>query len=147
MFGQIDPAVRKETGYISAAILICSAVMQAVYLIAGQWNYRILLGNLLGAGLAAGNFLLMGLTIQKALGKSEKDAAQQMKLSHRLRMLMIAAVVIVGAALPCFDLVAMLLPLLFPRIGISIRGIMLSRQKDEAVSNDLPRKDMVDHEG
>lgn len=146
MFRQIDPAVKKETTFIAAVVLICSAVLQAVYLIIGQWNYSVLLGNLLGAALAVGNFFLMGLTIQKALGKSEQDASQQMKLSQRLRMLLMIVVAAVGAALPCFDLIAVLIPMLFPRIGVSIRGIMLSKQKDEPLLNDEARKDMIDHE-
>jgi len=146
LFRQVEPAVKKETKYIAAVVLVLSAVMQAVYLVIGQWDYRVLLGNLLGAALAAGNFFLMGLTIQKALGKSEKDASQQMKLSQRLRLLMMVVVVVIGAALPCFDLIAVLLPLLFPRIGVSIRGIMLNRQKNKTAPNDEARKDMVDHE-
>lgn len=146
MFRQVEPAVKKETSYIAAVVLVLSAVMQAVYLVIGQWDYRVLLGNLLGAALAAGNFFLMGLTIQKALGKSEKDASQLMKLSQRLRMLMMVVVAVIGAALPCFDLIAVLLPLLFPRIGVSIRGIMMNRQKDKTAPNDEARKDMVDHE-
>lgn len=146
MFGHVDAAVKKETKYIAAVVLVCSAVMQAVYLIIGQWNYRVLLGNLLGAALAAGNFFLMGLTIQKALGKSEKDAAQQMKLSQRLRMLMIIVVAVIGAVMPCFDLVAVLLPLLFPRIGVTIRGIMLNKQSNAPVTDNTARKDGIDHE-
>jgi len=146
LFRQVEPAVKKETKYIAAVVLVLSVVMQAVYLVIGQWDYRVLLGNLLGAALAAGNFFLMGLTIQKALGKSEKDASQQMKLSQRLRLLMMVVVVVIGAALPCFDLIAVLLPLLFPRIGVSIRGIMLNRQKNKTAPNDEARKDMVDHE-
>lgn len=146
MFRQVEPAVKKETSYIAAVVLILSAVMQTVYLVIGQWNYRVLLGNLLGAALAVGNFFLMGLTIQKALGKSEKDASQLMKLSQRLRLLMMVVVVVIGAALPCFDLIAVLLPLLFPRIGVGIRGIMMNKQKDKTTLNDEVRKDMVDHE-
>ena len=70
LFGNVESAVKKETQFIALVVLICSVVMQAVYLVIGQWNYRVLLGNLLGAALATGNFFLMGLAIQKALGKS-----------------------------------------------------------------------------
>ncbi len=146
LFRNVEPAVKKETQFIALVILICSAVMQAVYLVIGQWNYRVLLGNLLGAALATGNFFLMGLAIQKALGKSQEDAAQQMKLSQRLRLLLLGVVVVIGAVLPCFDLIPILLPLLFPRIGVNIRGIMLKKQNDEATLNNTAGKDRINHE-
>ena len=88
----------------------------------------------------------MGLAIQKALGKSQEDAAQQMKLSQRLRLLLLGVVVVIGAVLPCFDLIAILLPLLFPRIGVNIRGIMLKKQNDEATLNNAAGKDRINHE-
>ena len=147
LFRNVEPAVKKETRFIALVVLICSAVMQAVYLVIGQWNYRVLLGNLLGAALAVGNFFLMGLAIQKALGKSQEDAVQQMKLSQRLRLLLLGVVVVIGAVLPCFDLIAILLPLLFPRIGVNIRGIMLKKQNnDEATLNNAAGKDRINHE-
>jgi len=146
LFRNVEPAVKKETRFIALVVLICSAVMQAVYLVIGQWNYRVLLGNLLGAALAVGNFFLMGLAIQKALGKSQEDAAQQMKLSQRLRLLLLGVVVVIGAVLPCFDLIAILLPLLFPRIGVNIRGIMLGKQNNETTLNNAAGKDKINHE-
>ena len=122
MLNKVDPTVRKETGFIAGFVLVGSLAMEAVYL---------LLGNLLGAALAVGNFLLMGLTIQKALGKSEEDAKKLMKLSQQLRMLMLLVGCVLGSALACFDLVATLIPLLFPRIAVMIRGLT-GKDKDKS---------------
>ncbi|MGN0778687.1 MAG: hypothetical protein ACI4MJ_06025 [Aristaeellaceae bacterium] len=123
MLSRVDPTVRRETGYIALCVLIGSLAMEAVYLLLGAWTLPVLLGNLLGATLAVGNFFLMGLTIQKALGKSEADAKVQMKLSQQLRLLMLALGCVLGGALSCFDLVATLVPLLFPRLAVTIRGL------------------------
>ena len=136
MLNKVDPTVRKETGYIAGFVLIGSLVMEAVYLLLGAWTLPVLLGNLLGAALAIGNFFLMGLTIQKALGKSEEDAKKQMKLSQQLRMLMLLVGCVLGGALSCFDLVATLIPLLLPRIGVMIRGLA-GKNKSKA----SPRRD------
>ena len=122
LLNKVDPTVRKETGFIAGFVLVGSLAMEAVYL---------LLGNLLGAALAVGNFLLMGLTIQKALGKSEEDAKKLMKLSQQLRMLMLLVGCVLGSALACFDLVATLIPLLFPRIAVMIRGLT-GKDKDKS---------------
>ena len=46
---RIDQTVLTETGYIAVWEVIFSVLMQAVFLIAGIWDYTVLLGNLLGA--------------------------------------------------------------------------------------------------
>ena len=64
---KIDETVLKETKYIAAWIFIFSVLMQAVFLVICEWNYTVLLGNILSAVFSVLNFFLMGLTVQKAL--------------------------------------------------------------------------------
>ena len=45
----LDPAVKKETGYIAAWVGILSLGMEAVFLLLRQWDGSVLLGNLGGA--------------------------------------------------------------------------------------------------
>ena len=71
---KIDPTVVKETVYITAFTIIFSMLMQAVFLIVQKWDYTVLLGNLLGIIAVVLNFLLMGITVQNAVLKEEKDA-------------------------------------------------------------------------
>ena len=118
---KIDPTVRRETGYIAVCVAVLSALMEAVFLIIGQWDYTVLLGNLLSGAAAIGNFFLMGLTVQKAVGKEEKQAAGYMKLSQMLRMLMLFVAAALGVALPCFNTWTALIPLFFPRIAITLQ--------------------------
>ena len=68
---KIDPIIVKETKYVAAWIVILSMLMQSVFLIIGRWNYTVLLGNIYSAFFGTLNFLLMGLTVQKALGELE----------------------------------------------------------------------------
>lgn len=125
---KIDPTVAKETRFIAGIALMLSAVMQIVYLVLGEWNATVLLGNLLGGALAVGNFFLMGLTVQKAVGLEEKDAKKKLQASQQLRLVMMLVVLVIGAALDCFDTVAVLVPQLFPRIGVSIRGLTMKEK-------------------
>ncbi len=125
MFKKVDPTVLKETRFIVVVTLILSVLMQSVFLIVGEWDFTVLLGNLWGAALAVGNFFLMGLTVQKCLTMSSEDAKKKMKISQQLRMLMLLVVCMIGAALPFMDTIAVLVPQLFPRIGVMIRGLML----------------------
>lgn len=129
MFKNVDPVVRKETRFIAAVVLILSALMQVVFLILGKWDYTVILGNLLGAALAVGNFFLMALTVQKAIGLEEKDAKKKLQLSQQLRLIMMLVVCVIGGALSCFNTLAVLIPQFFPRIGVSIRGLTLKNEQ------------------
>lgn len=127
-----DNVVYKEALFVGAWVLIFSALMEAVFLIIRKWSYTVLLGNLLSGGVGIINFLLLGFTVQKALEKGDpKKAASMMKLSQIGRLLLMAGVAVLGATLPCFNLWATLIPLLFPRLSMVIRQIMLRKQVKE----------------
>lgn len=118
---KLEAAVKRETLYIAAWTLILSAVMQSVFLVAGLWKPDVLFGNLIAAFAAVANFFLMGITVQKAVDKEEKDAAQLMRFSQTLRMFMQIALGALGVMF--FNPAASLLPLFFPRIAIVFRPL------------------------
>lgn len=120
---KLDPTVKKETVYIAVFSLLCSMLMQAVFLVIGKWDYTVLLGNVLGLIAAVGNFLLLGVTVQKALGKEEKDARNLMKLSQMLRTLLLFVVALIGYLISVFHILALVIPYLFPRIAIAVRPL------------------------
>lgn len=119
--GKIDNTVWKETKYIAGFVLVLSVVMQAVFLALGKWNYTVLLANLLSGLAGILNFFMMGITVQKALTKEEKDAKAAMKVSQMYRTLFLAVILILGFTLPCFDMWATVIPFFFPRIAIAFR--------------------------
>ena len=127
---KIDAVVRKETLYIAAWVAIFSAAMEAVFLILGKWDSSVLFGNLVGFAAAVLNFFLMGLTVQNALGKSEKEAADLMRLSQTARMMMLFLTAVIICLVPAFHLVAGLVPLLFPRIAIMLRPLFNKQMKN-----------------
>ena len=106
----IDKTVRQETGYIALCELLLSVLLQAVFLVIGQWNYTVLLGNLLSGGVAVLNFFLMGVTIQEATDREEKNARTLMRMSQSLRMVALFA--------------AALVPLFFPRLAVAFRPLV-----------------------
>ena len=125
---KIDPTVLKETGYIAAMVFIFSLALQSVFLIIGKWDYTVLTGNLLGFVAAVGNFFLMGLSVQSSLGKEEKDAKNLMKLSQSLRLLLIFVIALLGYLVPVFNTIAVLIPLLFPRIAVALRPVFMKNK-------------------
>ena len=128
---KIDKTVLQETGFVLVFVLIFSVLMQSVYLIIGKWDYTILLGNLLGAAAAAGNFLLMGLTVQSALGKDVKEAKNRMKLSQMLRLLLMFVVALVGYLVSVFDIVAVVIPFIFPRFAVALRYFFIKKKEGQ----------------
>ncbi|MBE6587851.1 MAG: hypothetical protein E7647_05490 [Ruminococcaceae bacterium] len=128
---KIDTTVKKESLYILIWTVILSLLMQSVILILNRWDPSILWGNLLGGGAAVCNFFVMGLFVQSALGKEEKDAKNIIRLSQSLRFLMLVAVGAVGYLVPIFNVVTTVLPFLFPRIAIAFRPLFEKRKEGE----------------
>lgn len=125
---KIDPTILKETCYIATMVFIFSLALQSVFLIIGKWDYTVLTGNLLGFVAAVGNFFLMGLTVQSSLGKEEKDAKNLMKVSQSLRLLLIFVIALIGYLVPVFNTIAVLIPLLFPRIAVALRPLFMKKR-------------------
>ena len=114
-----DPTVIRETVYVATVTVILSTLMEAVYLVIGRWSPSVLFGNLLGGAAAVLSFFLMGLTVQKALTEEEKSARNLVKLSMTLRFMMLVAFAVIGVVF--FDLIASVLPLIFPSIAVRLR--------------------------
>ena len=122
---KISKAVRKETGHIALGVALGSIVMVAVFALLHRFDYTVVLGALLGGAVSILNFLFMGLTAQKVVDSG--DEAQGKALVHRsysMRMLLMAVVLIVGFAAPCFHVVAVAIPFLLPRITILVMQLL-----------------------
>ena len=125
---KVDSTVLKETSYIAALTLVLSLLMQSVFLVAGMWDITVLLGNLLGIVAAVGNFFLMGITVQSALGREEKQIKNLMKLSQMGRMLLLFGVALIGYLVPLFNIIAVVVPFLFPRIAVTVRQLSIAKR-------------------
>ena len=153
---KVQPAVRQETARIALGTGILTVLMIAVFMIIGRFDWTVLTGALLGWAAAVGNFFLMALTVQKAaddmkpietpeaetadgdeetdedekeqpLSEDAKRGKQRVQLSYTLRMLGLGVIAILGVTLPWFQSVAVLVPLLFPRLVIAFEGILMNR--------------------
>lgn len=132
IFADVQPAVEKETKKVAASTLIGVilmwigfAVFHFIFPEKVPFDYTVFLGGIGGGIVAVLNFFLMGLAVQKvAATEDEEMARMRMKASYSRRMLLQILWIIAVAVAPCFALVAGLLPLLFPSIGIKLRGIL-----------------------
>ena len=116
---KLQDASKKETLHIAIGVLICSAVMQIVFLLFGAWSWRVMYSNLLGDGWAVLNFVLLAISVQMmAATEDVKRGRLKLQMSYSLRMLGTFVVLIIGFRVSCFAWLPTLLPLLFPRITI-----------------------------
>lgn len=117
----VQKAVRDETRNIAVGVLALSVVMQLVFVLLGRWDLTVVWGNLLGGAYAVLNFFILGLTVQKvAADADEKRGKNLMQFSYSSRMFITMMVALLGFAAPIFNWVAVVAPLLFPRITILV---------------------------
>lgn len=135
--GNVDPTVKRETIYIASFVVILSMLMEAVFLIIGKWDYTVLLGNILGAAVAVGNFFFMGITLQKSLQKGDEERSSFVKLSYTYRTLAIVISALVGFLCPVFNGYAVVIPLFFPRIAIFLKPFVDKNYKREEGDNGI----------
>ncbi|MBQ9967256.1 MAG: ATP synthase subunit I [Oscillospiraceae bacterium] len=120
---KISPTVLKETGRVAVGVLIGDLIMLLVFFLLKKLDITALLGALLGSAAAIGNFFAMGLGIQKALDDPERTKFLVQR-SYTLRMLGMVAVMIAGFVLPCFHVVAVLVPFLLPGVSIHVMRLL-----------------------
>lgn len=115
---------KREIKKIGIGNVILSAVMIAVFAALGKFDVKVLCGTLLGAGYAFMNFVLLAISVQKAAFSLPKTAQGKMGLSYSLRYVLTGIIVIMAIKLPVFNYVAAVIPLLFPRITITVTGLI-----------------------
>ena len=117
--------VLKETAIVAAGVLLGVALMCIVYALLGHYSLSVLLGGLVGFAVATGNFFSLALVATLAADKAEagdpEGGEKLMKSSYPLRMLVMAAVLFVCAKCGVFDVIALVLPLVFVRPVLTVR--------------------------
>ena len=153
---KIQPAVREQTGKVAAGVLILTALMAAVFLILGKFDWTVLTGAALGAAAGIANFFLMALSVQQAaekmngvqlppeeepgeneegrepakteLSPQARQARRNMQLSYTGRMALLVAMAAIAYYVPGIDPMPALLAQLFPRLTIFIEGLLLKKE-------------------
>lgn len=138
---KIDKTVKKETAIIAGGSAVCSVLMNLIFFLAArftdicEYNYTVITGSVLGWAIAVLNFLLMGVTIQNAVALEDKQMAKKkIQLSYMLRTVLLVAAMAAGVLLPWFHWLPVLVSVIFPRIVIFFRSIVLKKTEGETAS-------------
>ena len=110
--------------------LLLTGVMLGVYALIGRFSAKVLWGALLGAGAVLLNFSVMIFALLKAEKRGSPEKGQlYVRATYALRMLLLAAVLIVALKTKVFDPLATALPLCFQPIAVWL--FELFRKKGE----------------
>ena len=141
---KLDPTVKKETVYAALWVAVLSFIMEAVFLLMKHWAPNVLSGNLIGGAAAVLNYLLLGITVEKAVTGPADKAALKIRSSMTARLLGQTAVCAAAIGILHTNVYATVLPLLFPRVGIAFRP-MIDRKMGTAGTADEPEgSDLLD---
>lgn len=116
--------VFKETAIIAIGEAVCVALMCAVYALIGKFSVAVMLSGLVGLLVATGNFFALAVVATLAADRAEAGdslAGQKlMKSSYPIRLLAMAVVLILCARSDYFDVLALVLPLVFVRPVLTV---------------------------
>ena len=116
--------VLKETAVIAIGQILCVALMCGVYALIGKFSLSVLWGGLVGLLVATGNFFFLAVIATLAADKAEAgdpaSGQKLMKSSYPIRLLAMAVVLILCAKSGAFDVIALVLPLVFVRPILTI---------------------------
>ena len=126
--------VLKETAIVAAGQPVCLAVMYGVFALLSRFDGAVLLGGIVGAVLAVGNFFFMAVCAILAADRAEKQdvtgGQKLLQLSMLGRFAVLAVVLLVAAKSSKLDLLSLGLPLLFTRPVLTVSEFF--RKKEDA---------------
>lgn len=121
---------------LALIVAVCVAVMFGVYALLGRFDRKVLLGGLIGGGIAVGHFLFLSITIARALDRAAEDsdpARLQLSIqaSTGIRLLFIAVVLILLFRGGICDPVAAMIPLLFAQFALKFIDLLRAGKGDD----------------
>ena len=121
----------RETLYILIGVAVLTAIMLAVYALLGRFGWPVLLGGIVGTMLAVGNFFFMAMAATLAADKAQNnDAAggkRMMQASYPFRTLVLGGALLLCGFSGYFDLIALVLPLIFVRPVLTVSAFFRKR--------------------
>lgn len=112
--------------------LLLTGVMLAVYALIGRFSLKVLWSAALGAGAVLLNFTVMILALLQAEKRGSPEKGQlYVRATYALRLLLLAAVLILALRSKVFDPLATALPLCFQPIAVWLFELFRKMKKGE----------------
>ena len=148
---KVQPVVKRDTLRLAVGMVAPVVLTVLGFWGAGRLDYTVVLGALLGYLVTVGNFFLLALTIQNNTEMAEREgeknplppepeqdpeyaqrAKRNSQLSYIGRVALMAILLLAAALLPCFNVLAALIPLLLQRFVLMILSASNKDEQKEA---------------
>ncbi len=108
-----------ETGLVALGQLLCCGAMVGIFALLGHYDRSVLLGAIVGLGVAVGNFFFMAVAVSlaadKAAAQNVKGGQALIRISYFVRLLVMAVVLYAFVKSGLCNVIAAVLPLVFTR--------------------------------
>lgn len=121
---KLDAAVKTETKTIALYNFLLTVLENLIFLVLGYWDITVLAGSAYGWAISCLCFLLIGISVQKAMQKDPKRAQAYMQTTYMGRMIFSAIAIVIAMKIPFFNWISAILPFVFTRISISLIGFI-----------------------
>lgn len=114
----------KETALLALGEAVCVAAITGIFALLGYFDYKVILGGVIGLLIAVGNFFFMAIAsdaaADKAMEQDVKGGKAAIKASYTLRLLIMGVLLFVFAKSGYCNALAMVCPLflVFPIITV-----------------------------
>lgn len=127
--------ILKETAVVALGVGICVAVMIGIFALLGHFDWKVLVGGVIGGVLAVANFLFMAIGASLAADKAEnqdvKGGQALVRNSYTLRIIVLFVILFACAKGGIANPIALVLPLIFVRPVLTVAEFF--RKKEEGV--------------
>ncbi|MEG2928083.1 MAG: ATP synthase subunit I [Oscillospiraceae bacterium] len=121
---KLDAEVVKQIKNIAMYNGVLTAILNLVFFLIGKWDYTVLLGSLLGYSVSLISFIFLGISIQKAMEKEQKQAQAYMQSTYIGRMAFTVVMIVIAITVPAINWVSAVIPLVFTRISIMLMNFI-----------------------
>lgn len=126
----------RQTLTVSLSVALCAAVMVGVFALLGYFDMSVVWGAAVGSLIAIGNFFIMGMTTtlaaEKAANQDVKGGQALIQMSYIGRMALLLVILVVCGKSGLFNLIALVLPLVFVRPVLTAAEFFQKKGDNEA---------------
>ena len=129
--------VLRQTGIVALGETIGTGAMIGIFALLGKYDTAVLIGGIVGAVVAIGNFLAMAIGVNLAADKAEKQNIKggeaMVKGSFLLRMAVMFLILFAFAKSGLGNPIALVVPLVFVRFTLTVAEFFRRKPGDSAV--------------
>lgn len=129
-------SVWKEAGIMALGQAICVTLMVGIFALLDKYDTSVLLGGIAGGILGIAYFMSMvvcaNIATKKALKQDVKGGQAFMQMSYTLRMVGLFAALVLCAMTKRFNLLALVLPIVFVRPIVAVAELIERRGGKQA---------------